>query len=263
MRSRIALVAVAMLCVGGCRIHQTLPRDPVAPHPMLARAEQAYLKGEHAEALRLFRGYADGFGAGDGVATARYWEGVILLERGMAAEARQPLELAHGAVRSRRVRAQVLMALGDVGFALDDYPGAIRRYQEALDLQVPDARNDYAVYRLGVARQRAGDWGGGKSSYDVLVRDYPASALIPLARRRLDFPASGFHIEVQRFTGEDRAAALERELERRGYPARRVHDASADRPWRVWAGPFASYHDASIARGALSANLDRRLEILP
>ncbi len=258
-----ALVGVVVLAASGCRVHETLARDPIGAHPLLERAQQAYLEGRKDEALRLFRGYADGFARGDGLATARYWEGVILLERGRTQEAERALEIARHAVDARWLRANILIALGDVAFSRDAFEHAERLYRRALDIADPGARNDYALYRIGVARQRGGDWGGGRTSLERLVRVYPDSPLAAHARKRLAFPLSGFHLEIERYAEADRAAALERELERRGYPARRLHEPGALRPWSVWVGPYAAYADAEHAAAQLGAMIGRRLEILP
>ncbi|RME72089.1 MAG: hypothetical protein D6776_09365, partial [Planctomycetota bacterium] len=192
-----------------------------------------------------------------------YWEGLILLEKGEVEPARTALGLARAAADSPRLRADVAIALGDSALALDRFDEAIARYQEALDLHAPGARNAYALFRLGQARQRSGDWGAGRSHLELVLERYPDSPVARLARERLRFPVHGFHVAVASFDDPDRAAELERELERRGYPARRVHDANGSTPWRVWVGPYASYADASAAQAELGAALERRLEILP
>ena len=81
---------------------------------------------------------------------------ISALERGEAVQAEGALSQALAGARTRVVGAQARIGLGDCAFVRDDYASAVTHYQRALDLNVPDARNDYALYRCGVARQRLG-----------------------------------------------------------------------------------------------------------
>ncbi|GIW71929.1 MAG: hypothetical protein KatS3mg102_1471 [Planctomycetota bacterium] len=266
MHARVPCLVVlwgVVWAVGGCAVRPALSDPAPAAHPLFARAEQAYLRGEREQALELFRAYCLGFGHGEQGATARYWEGVILLELGQPELAEASFAIAIRESAQLRLRAQAITGLGDCAFARGDYEQAARQYRRAIDLGAPGARNDYALYRLGVAQQRAGDWGSGRNCYELLLRDYPHSPLAGLARRRLAFPLPGFHVEVAEFAEQTQAQLFSVRLRERGHPVRRLELPGRSPRWLVWAGPFATYAEAAAAAEALGGSLGRRLEVIP
>jgi tetratricopeptide (TPR) repeat protein len=225
----------------------TASRPPAPEHPMLVRAEQALLAGDDEQALQCYRAYRTGFADGDLVSECYAWEGTIHLKKGRLAEAEAAFKGALGDARSRFVEAQAHVGLGDCRFARDDYAGAIQSYQRALDLRVPDARNDYALYRCGVARQRLGEWEAGKACYQLVVRDHRKSPLAGRAEQRLRYPDRYLHLQVGAFQAEDGAKALEESLHRRGLVAKTVNVVNGPAPYLVWVGDYTSFGAAQSA----------------
>jgi TolA-binding protein len=244
-RGARGLGAVLLLSLGlgaGCVAPETRPEAPA--HPLFVRAEQAFLDGREDEALDLFRSYRQSFGGSPVVTECHYWEGAIHLKKGRTGEAEASFRSALAGPRSHWIAASAWFGVGDCRFAVDDYEGAIRSYQRGLDLRVPDARNDYALYRTGVARQRIGDWEEGKSCYAVLVRDYARSALRTRAEQRLRYPDRSLHLQVGAFQSEDAARRLESDLHAKGFIARTVRIEHGAAPWLVWVGDYASVSHA-------------------
>lgn len=234
------------LVIAGCTTPASRP--PAPEHPLLVRAERELLAGNEAEALRLYRAYRVGFEPSPFVSECRYWEGAILLKQGKLDEAERSFRACLADPRSRFLEAAAWVGFGDCRFAADDYSGAIQAYQRALDLRVPDARNDYAIYRLGVARQRVGDWEAGRACYQLVLHDHAKSPLRVRAEQRLRYPDRYLHLQVGAFQLEESAKQLEVYLHEKGLIARTVNVVNGAAPYLVWVGDYSSF---ALAQAAL------------
>ncbi len=240
----VALCLTLAAGAAGCATPATRPPPP--DHPLIVRAEQAMLAGDEDEALKLYRAFRAGFRPSPLESECHYWEGTILLKRGKAADAEKSFYGCVSAPRSRFIEAAGWIGIGDCRFVRDDYQGAILAYDRALRLSVPDARSDYALYRLGIARQRQGEWELGKACYRLLVRDHGQSPLRPRAEQRLRWPDQYLHLQVGAFQQEESAKKLEGYLHQKGLIAKTVN-VSGPAPYLVWVGDYPSARDANAA----------------
>lgn len=257
----LALVAGALAALAGCAgggEHRSDRPD----HPLLVRAEQAYLAGDRDQALASYRGYTTGFAHGPWASDAYYFQGVILLEKGDAANAEAAFRECLRAARNRYVEAQARIGLGDCFFVADRFDDAIAAYTRALDARSPDARLDYCLYRLAAARQRRGEWSSGRTCYEMLIRDYPRSLLTPRARQRLEFPDQAYHIQVGAFADEESARNLCGYVESKGVNAKVVRTAG-EAPYLVWVGTYLSYQDARVAMAEIQQICGREAQLVP
>lgn len=263
-RSTFAGLLLALAAGGaGCVTGGGGARPDAPDHPLLVRAEQAYLEGDCDRALAAYRGYRAGFGPSPFCADASYFEGVILLEKGDPASAEAAFRACIAAPRTRFLEAQAWIGLGDCHFVRDRYGDAIAAYQRALDLRVPDARTDYALYRLAAARQRYGEWSGGRTCYEMLIRDHPRSVLAARARQRLAYADHSFHLQVGAFHDEENARNLSGYVLSKGIPAKVVRGGADEGPWLVWAGAYQSYEAAKGAVPEIQAICGKEVTLVP
>ena len=154
------------------------------------------------------------------------------------------------------------LALGDCSLAEDRFDEATAHYQRSIDLQVAEARNDYTLYRLGVTRQRKGDWGGGQSFYQLVLKRYPASPYAARIRERLALPARAFYLDAGTFASRRDAESLELHIRAHGREAQIV-SGSKKGTFRVWAGGFPRYEAARDARPEYASICRKNLAIIP
>lgn len=231
-------------------------------HPLLVRAEQAYLAGDREAALAGYRAYRTGFNGGPFTAYAWNWEGVILLEKGDAAGAETAFSAAVRTARGKFDEAQARIGLGDCAFVTDRFGAACDAYLGALSVHCPDARNDYCLYRLAAARQRNGEWSAGRSTYEIMLRDHPQSLLTARVEQRMRYPDQAYHVQVGAFADEDGAAALRGVVQSKGVNAKVVRTAGAE-PYLVWVGTYMRYEDAREALGDVQQMCGREAVLVP
>jgi len=254
-------LALALALTAGCVAPETRPGTP--DHPAFQRAEQAMLLGDEDQALTLYRSYRQGFGNSDLVSECFLREGTILLKKGRIAEAERSFHEAIARPRSTFVAASAWVGVGDCRFSVDDYDGAATAYQRSLDLGARDARNDYALYRLGVSRQRSGDWEAGKSCYQLVLRDHEKSALKVRAEQRLRYPDRSLHLQVGAFQNEAGAKELETRLHAQGLIAKTVNVANGPAPYLVWVGDYDSVAIANRQLPAVKAVVGEGVILVP
>lgn len=261
---RLLAVVVVVAGLSGCVYRQTsvAKHNPAVQHPMLAEAEAAYMLDRKERAQNLYRSYRLGFAHGEDELECRYWEGLIALELGEPEVARPHLVEAVDA-ENPALRAKAFAALGDVQFVEGDYRLAARSYQRSLDLHVTEARNDYALYRLGLTRMRLGDWGGGTDHLRLLVKRYPNSMLAPRAQQRLALPVHGFFLTTEAFSERGSAELLAHHVQSQGFPTRLLHNGVAKTPWLVWVGPYSDVDAAQRDAQRLRKVVDSDFQLVP
>ncbi|MHC4828867.1 MAG: tetratricopeptide repeat protein [Planctomycetota bacterium] len=264
--STLAFVCLAScLLAPGCMSHAAYPSPAVepAPHPMYQRAERAYLLGDHQESLTLFRAYRKGHAPRGAGAWAWYWEGQILLEQGEGQAAETAFEKAVSSSYHPLLEALSYTGLGDCAFADTRYEEATAHYQRVLDLKVPEARNDYVLYRLGVTRQRRGDWGGGLSYLQHLLAMHPQSPLKEKAEARIAFPARLFYYALNQHETETQARAALQPLIEQGLRGR-VVSLQDGGPYLVLAGGYMTHAEAVEQKPGYAQALEiENLPIVP
>jgi tetratricopeptide (TPR) repeat protein len=260
--SPIAFVLLALaLAPAGCAGGERRADRP--DHPLLVRGEQAYLAGDRDAALVSYRGYTNGFAGGPWASDAFYFQGVILLEKGEARLAEAAFAEAIRTPRNRYVAAQAQIGLGDCYFAEDRFDEAIAGYQRALDLHAPDARLDYCLYRLAAARQRRGEWASARTCYELLIRDFPRSVLVPRTQQRLEYPDQAYHIQVGAFTDAESAQNLRGYVESKGVAAKVVRTSAGESPFLVWVGTYQSYDQARVAMADVQQICGHEAQLVP
>lgn len=257
------LLATSLLGGSGCVVtHAGYPDPTTGPHPMFAKAQAAYLRGDLDKSLTLFRAYRAGYASDGFDADAFYWEGVILLEQQNYTEGRESLAIAAREARDHTMAANAFVGLGDCAYAEQDWDTARRHYQKVVDWRLPEARNDYALYRLGLVRQRLGDWGGAQSFFKLALQQYPHTPLKAKLQAQLDFVARSFYLDMGQFATATAARGLQTDLHSQGIRSKVVRN-----PWgngyRVWIGGYRGHADATAAQADLPVLLRTKSTLIP
>jgi tetratricopeptide (TPR) repeat protein len=261
-KTLLLVASVAAIALPGC-VSGPSSRVERPDHPLMVRAEQAYLAGDRDSALADYRAYRTGFAGGPWTSDAYYWEGVLLLEKGDAAQAEHAFDECLRQPRNRTIEAQAQIGRGDCFFVRDRFDEAIGAYQRGLDLRAPDVRTDYCLYRLAAARQRHGDWAQGRSCYELLLRDFPRSLLAARTRQRLEYPDQAYHIQVGALADEESARNLAGYVQSKGVQAKVVRTGAGETPWLVWVGAYTQWDEARGALGEVQQICGREAALVP
>jgi hypothetical protein len=148
----------------------------------LAEAQGVYLDGDPADTSTLdsFRAIASDAGSRPEGAVARFYEGVLLLRRGEADAAIEPLERAASGAQDPLLRQNARVALGRARAESGDLAGAEAILREvAADDDSPFPPEE-ALMTLAELERAAGDTGAASNVLQEVVDRFPGT---PAARR--------------------------------------------------------------------------------
>jgi TolA-binding protein len=141
---------------------------------------------------------------------------------------------------SPKVAAYTRASLANVAYFQDDYQTALQQWSAAYDqLDQPEIRA-WALYRMGLCRQRLGQFDDADRTFAMVQQQFAGSE--PARRSQSHQGARAFFVQLATFntpTNADRAVSA---LKRQGVPVTRSRDAQNRSLIRV--GPVRTYAEA-------------------
>ncbi len=215
----------------------------------LARARQAYERGEPADAVALADEFLRHWPASDQAARAHYLRGLAQLSLGDEAGAQADLEQTVERADAPALAGRAWLALGALADDRHDEPAAERAYRAALAALPADAPPaDEALARLAGTLQRTGQWTQADILYDRLLYRWPDSAHAQAARRRIR--ARAWTVQLGSF--DEAWLARRRRDELAGLEARVEPVGTEAVRYAVHLGRYDSCAAARTARDALA-----------
>ena len=230
-----AVLACSVFVLGtGC---VSLPVSTIdkTPPALYASAEEAYLLGQLSEARDAFRRFAETSPNSPFRPWAYYWRCRIDLNSARLSRAMWNLKRALDLRPEPVLRAQALMAMGDVEYNRRRYHDALRWYRrvghEGLETSV---RQDELLFKTGMVLMRTNNAREADRCF-ARIEQYAGSPFLEEARRRRSsggvLVRHGSHILVKVYPHFARAEALARELGDEGFYAtvERLETPAGDR----------------------------------
>jgi TolA-binding protein len=190
---------------------------------------------------------------GTGSAEALYLRGRVHEERlsSSPADAQSNLLAARSAYQQALqqrpapvLEAHIRAGLGNVAYWQDDYPTAIDQWTAAFGKLDSDDTKSWVLYRIGISRQRMGQFHEADQIFARVQQAYPGS--LPARRAMEHKGARAFHLQLATFANADSAERSSAALRKAGYLPLRVLDAKGRHIVRL--GPFPSYQQAQVMR---------------
>lgn len=249
----IAGSAMLMSCNLSCR--QSASRSCLE---QLNLAHQQYDGGRYNMAIQSTTAFLQREGRSREAGEAYYLRGLANLQLGAEEtgpgrierdrKAREDFLNAIEHAKDPYIQSLAHVALGHMQF--ENTPAepqeAIEHYRAALEhLKEPTVR-DVALYRLGAALQRNGQWADADDIFSTLIADYPASAFT--ARAREIFGATCWRLQWGAFAQLNHAQDLAADLNRQGFTAD-WQAVSSDKKllYKVRSGRYNTYRQAEEA----------------
>ena len=113
--------------------------------------------------------------------------------------------------------SRVALDEADRAFAAKEYDDASRAYEDYLRLTLPEAQQDQALFRLGMAytlKKTGPDWPRAQAVWKRLVSEYPNSTLKPPVELILSLYSEVGQANVDMKARDDRIKQLTTELDR-------------------------------------------------
>ncbi len=139
--------------------------------------------------------------------------------------------------------------LANVAYFQDDYATADREWQAAFEKLETDEAKAWALYRVGVCRQRMGRWSEADAIFNAVQSHYPNST--PAQRARDHTGAKGFYVQVGTFKDATSADNVVTNLKNKGMAASKS-PRPASSAQAVLVGPQASYANALALKQQLA-----------
>jgi tetratricopeptide (TPR) repeat protein len=230
--------------------------------PGAARLREGYAALDdkrYDEAFDAAEAYLQQHPGGSALASAVYLRGRVIEQRvksGDAASAedlrvaeqhyRKALELSPDRVLDGYIRT----SLGHVCFWLGDYASAATYCTQAVGLLDNDELKVWVLYRIGICRQRLGQWNEADGVFALIRQQYPGSEAAERCRERQG--ARDFRVQVAAFQSAVSADKVVASLRAQGIAAGRYERADS-RLQFVMAGPVRTYAEAVALKGRLAA----------
>ncbi len=143
--------------------------------------------------------------------------------------------------------ARCRVGLANFAFAHEDYAGAITNWTSAVDgLDQPQWRA-MALFRMGQAQQRLGQFDAANKTFQRIRDDYPDQDIASRAKDLQDVRA--YYVQVGTYTNIDDAETAVKKATGAGVTCRQVSDQGLI---AVRGGPYADYAEARKAQDALN-----------
>ncbi len=187
--------------------------------------------------------------AGPGSAEALYLKGRALEQKTAAnqTDARANLQAARIAYiealsrsPSPKLEAYIHTSLANVAYFQDDYATAINEWSSAYDKLDDENAKAWALYRVGVSKQRLGQFADADTVFAAVQQRYPNS--VPAQRAREHQGVRGFSVQLATFSTSAAADAAIGTLRREGVLPTKQADSKGR--YIVLAGPMPSYQQA-------------------
>jgi len=253
-RGRCPWLAVAcwVLVAVGCVSEQEALRSSTLFH----EGSRNYLAGQYAQAAgRLGRAAVTAQDPGLR-ARASLLEGrsYLALRQFHQAETAFRRGLTGGGT-TKDVRAGLELGLADGLYGQERYPEAAHRYRGVLRGSADLIPADEAMFKLGLACQRAGLWEEAARHFARLSQEYPRSPRAETARRYAGVTRGSFSLQCGAFGSASAANRLAGELRAKGFGAALVPITGADGGslTAVRTGSYRTWAEATRLRSRVQA----------
>ena len=187
---------------------------------------------------------------GAGSAEALYLRGRALEQKTAASQqdARANLQSARESYQQAlahrppaKLEPYIHTSLGNCSYFLDDYSDAINEWTTAYDKLDDPSLRAWVLYRVGVSRQRLGQFDLADQILAMVQQQYPNT--VPAQRAREHQGARGFTVQLATFANPASADGAANSLRREGVLTTKQYDP-AQKATVVRAGPLPSYQQA-------------------
>jgi tetratricopeptide (TPR) repeat protein len=235
-------LALWSIAAGGCGPDQKAKQ-------VLDESAAALENRDSDEAIMHAQVLLDRAPSGPGTAEALYLQGLAHEQKvaGSAVEARANLQAARDAYTeafahqpSPQLKAYLHTSLANVAYFQDDYATALREWSTAYDLLSDDAVKSWVLYRIGLCRQRSGQFAEADQILVAVQEKFPNT--IPAQRAKEKYGARSFSVQIATFANSTAADTTIATLRQEGASATRRADARGNAV--VFVGPVKTYQQA-------------------
>lgn len=193
---------------------------------------------------------------GNAAAEALYLRGRAIEQKAKAGSADTAAQLEHAKAHylkaltlspSATLESYLYTSLGNVSYWLDDYGAAESHWLNAYKRLDRDDLKAWILYRIGLCRQRLGNWANADAAFASVQRQYPGTEAATRAAAHQG--ARAFNVQVAAFKSTASADRLVSTLRSQKYPAFRQ-----DKPNSlslVLVGPCKTFAEANSYRSRL------------
>lgn len=195
--------------------------------------------------------------AGPGTVEALYLKGraLELRKANSQAEAKQNLAEARACYVQALARqpkgkleAYLHSSLANVAYFQDDYSSAINEWTKCYDQLDTDDSKAWALYRIGVARQRMGSFADADAAFTAVQQRFPNTTQATRAREHQG--ARAFFVQIGSYATPAAAGGASEEIKRQAIATQLKNDGKGHTI--VLAGPIASYGQAASLKARLT-----------
>ncbi len=240
MRNRVKLAALLWtgLMVAGCGLTER-------QRTLLLDGERAFRDRRYplaVEQLTAFLGEAE---SRPEAARALYVRGMALALSEQRTRAYADLQHAAADRRDPQIASRARGMLGVLHFEDGHWEEAAREIASATSALPSEPPVDALLFRLGVCRERLGQWGNVQPSYRRIVTEFPSGPYGALASRRLELNADHYSVQCGVFSRPNGASALVEKLRTSGFSASVRREARSGAVQHVVVvGRYATYAEA-------------------
>jgi TolA-binding protein len=255
------LLTLAVLALWGCA-------NDAATKQNLNSGYTALEAKQYDEALSRADEHLRQHPTGAGSAEAFYLRGAALQQKSVSSDqaAQVNLQAARDAYQqallhhpSATLESRIHAGLGNCAYFLNDYATAISEWTTAYDKLDDQTARAWVLYRVGVSRQRLGQFDLADQILAMVQQQYPNT--VPAQRAREHQGARGFTVQLATFANPASADGAANTLRREGVLTTKQYDPT-QKATVVRAGPLPSYQQALSVKQRYAAQYPDAL-ILP
>lgn len=247
MQGQLPLTGLAVLiCVAliaGCNGEL----NPQA-RELLLSAYESYEIGDDAAVRQQTDEFLTTYGRSARADEAHYLRGMTRLRQKDTAGGKSDLDEALALTSHDNLRANALVALGDLAYDVQDMALAENKYRQALAHAEEGVEpSGHAHYRLGSVLQRQGRWREADAEFNSVMHHWPDSALGAASAAKTH--STAWTLQAGSFRDKRRADAEARRLRAKGWSASvRPSTIKNQLVFRVQIGRYATYEQAFAAQ---------------
>jgi tetratricopeptide (TPR) repeat protein len=235
------MLALGLLCtLGGCANQLTKQQQM-----WLAQGQECYERNDYAGAIQQLNYFLREVSEGPEVAQALYVRGMSNAQAGHRQQAYEDLRRCVTVPSRADIAWRTYFVLGTLHFEDEQWSLAAESLRAAADRMAAEPPKDLALFRLGLCRERMGQWQAALNAYTELVRTFGSGVYVAAAQRRLELRADHFAIQCGAFRERANAETLRADLNGKALDAY-IQEEFRGRTamYIVLVGRYASYDDA-------------------
>lgn len=219
-------------------------------------ARSAYSQNQYREAIDSLSAFLQQVDKPPYAVEARYLRGQSYVQVGQRQRGYEDLQAAIQIAQNPKQAWQAHTVLGTLYFEDADWRAAAAQYEAGLPNMPNAPPTDRVLYRLGQCYERTGRWDLARQKFAELVRNFPTSALVEPAKRKLARNAQHFAIQCAVFHGQQNADNFALQLQRKNMDAYTYKELRSPTPvYVVLVGHYSTYEQAELQLGALRAEI--------